>query len=173
MWQLPRQALLIRQPWVDKIFDEGKDWEIRSFPTQKRGTYAVAPTAGRVLVGEVTIMDCIPVGVKADGKWTPVDGMDGNFIFNEKNQQKCGFSQTMCPEFLMTKKRLYAWVLGKVVRYETPIKWVKKPGAMVFCNIEDPNKEIDKTKSKVQGKVHNLYLKKPKGRTQGSICLDG
>ena len=88
---LPEQAILIRQPWVDRILEPNecfrKTWEIRSFATQKRGKFAVAVVGEKHILGEVELTDCFQVAEKVDGCWCPVSD-EAPFLFDPDNAIK-------------------------------------------------------------------------------------
>ena len=47
-------ALFIRKPWCEKIFDEGKSWELRSYPlpaNKKKEIVAVACSKAKCFAG--------------------------------------------------------------------------------------------------------------------------
>ena len=154
---LPKQAILIRQPWVDRILEPNecfrKTWEIRSFATKKRGKFAVAVVGEKCILGEVELTDCIQVAEQVDGCWRPVsDGAP--FLFDAQNSVKCGFDMETMPEYFADKSKLFAWVLRNARRYDQPIKWSKKDGAVVFANVESDKSKGNNQKDKKTGKKH-------------------
>ena len=58
----PTHALVIKETWCKKIFGSTKTWELRGAPTHKRGRIAIAQSKTNLLVGEATLVDCVPVG---------------------------------------------------------------------------------------------------------------
>ena len=50
------RGLLLRQPWVDRILDGSKTWELRAHATRKRGTIFLVDVSGEnwVVRGGVT-----------------------------------------------------------------------------------------------------------------------
>jgi hypothetical protein len=51
------KGLIIKPVWLDKMFEQGKCWEMRSSMTKHRGkTYLIASGSG-VITGECNIVD--------------------------------------------------------------------------------------------------------------------
>ena len=42
------RGLLLRQPWVDRILDGSKSWELRAHATRKRGTIFLVDVSGEI-----------------------------------------------------------------------------------------------------------------------------
>ena len=160
---LPEQAILIRQPWVDRILEPNecfrKTWEIRSFATQKRGKFAVAVVGEKHILGEVELTDCFQVAEKVDGCWCPVSD-EAPFLFDPDNAIKCGFDMETMPDYFASKSKLFAWVLRNARRYDQPIKWSKKDGAVVFANVESDKSKKDKKTDKKHKKDKTKSVKK-------------
>lgn len=133
-------ALFIRKEWCDKIFDEGKTWELRSYPlpANKKGkTIAVACCKANHLVGEIRLKGCLKVGSKHDGVWKPASNSEkhvNNFFLASKNAKKVGFDHT--PDVLSRYNTIWAWIIRDVKKYDKPQPWTPTPGAVVFCKIK-------------------------------------
>lgn len=151
-------ALFVQKPWIDKILDEGKTWEMRGYLTHKRERFYLAESKANLLRGEATLADCKLVAVKdGNGAWLIAED-----ILNESDvenvssiDKKMGFSLENLPEFLREKcTRLYAWVLSDVKKYQEPIPWKPKSGAVIWSSVNN-----DKP-SKPMKKTHNTKTKK-------------
>eukprot|EP00438_Fugacium_kawagutii_P036359 Skav221513 [mRNA] locus=scaffold5053:53540:55329:+ [translate_table: standard] len=55
-------ALLLRPPWAQLVVAGEKVWELRSTAVHRRGRIAIAESGSGILLGEVTIVDCVRVG---------------------------------------------------------------------------------------------------------------
>lgn len=53
------RALLIRHPYIDKILDDEKCWEIRGSATSVRGTIGLVPSGSGTVVGVCDVVDCL------------------------------------------------------------------------------------------------------------------
>ena len=53
------KALLIKTPWIDKILDGKKTWEIRGSATKIRGRIALVQSGSGTVVGICELVDCI------------------------------------------------------------------------------------------------------------------
>ena len=134
-------ALFVRQPWCDKIFDQEKSWELRSFPLplSKRGqVVAIACSKMNVLLGEVRLKGCLKVGVKRDSLWVPASSMEKhkkNFFLAPRNATKIGFSKDNVPKVVDNYSRIFAWMIRDAKRYDKPKPWRPTRGAVTFCRI--------------------------------------
>lgn len=90
------QALFIQKPWIDKILDEGKTWEIRGYLTNKRQRFYLAESKANLLKGEASLINCKLVAVKdGNGDWVPAGNTEQDqldFFMNECNYKKMGFN---------------------------------------------------------------------------------
>jgi len=112
------KCLIIRKPWIDKIFDGNKTWELRSSRTSVRGPI------GLITGGTGQITGCCQI-----------DEVLGPFSRSELDQEydKHGVP----PEFLLRVNydKIYAWVLSQVHRYEVPIVYKHPQGAIKWVNV--------------------------------------
>ena len=145
-------ALFIRKPWCEKIFNEGKSWELRSYPlpANKKGEIvAVACSKANVLLGEIRLSGCLRVGSKRGGVWQPASNSEKhvNFFFlNAKNTKKVGFDKDSMPDVINGYKNMFAWMIRDIRKYDKPKAWRPTPGAVTFCKIrpgpEEPEVNI-------------------------------
>ena len=86
-----QQALVVKREWVDRIFWNGKMWELRGSNLRKRGRFAIAVSKTSHLAGEVTFVDSFPVGRLSEGTWLPYTNAEidrQRFLLNPENMQK-------------------------------------------------------------------------------------
>lgn len=108
------KGLIIKPVWLDKIFEQGKCWEMRSSMTKHRGkTYLIASGSG-VITGECNIVDAFPI-------------TENDAMLNKKCHQVDDLS--------LLKKWRFAWVLKDVVKYNTPIPYTHPQGAVIWVNL--------------------------------------
>ena len=55
------KGLIIQKVWLDKIFDEGKTWEMRSTKTKVAGKIGLIEAGSGLIVGEAVTFLIIPV----------------------------------------------------------------------------------------------------------------
>ena len=104
-------ALIIKTPWLEKIFKRDKQWEIRGTATTRRGRIHLAQPGG-LLVGSAVLSGC-----------TLVERKD----FLKHKDKHCIHSLN-----LVTYPKLWAWHLGDVQRYSKPFRYTKPNGAIVW-----------------------------------------
>ncbi len=88
------RALVIRRPWIDKILEGEKIWEIRGSRTSVRGQIGLIASRSGTVVGICDLVDCI-------GPLTA-----GEF---RKNAKKAGMRPSEAT--LGYYRQTYAWVL--------------------------------------------------------------
>lgn len=111
-----KRALIIRQPWVDKIFDSGKVWEMRSGSTMVRGRIGIIEAGTGLIVGEVTLLG------------------SGQPLTEDEAKRHIGAHQVKDIELL--KKWRYPWFLEDARRYKTPIPYDHPKGAVTWVRID-------------------------------------
>lgn len=110
------KALIIKKEWLDKIFDEGKIWEMRSKRTYIRGRILLIESGSGHIMGEAILIGCpsspIPIGIYH-------------------------FDKHKVEDVELLKKWCYPWILSDVKRYENPIPYKHPKGAVVWVSIPD------------------------------------
>lgn len=109
-----QRALIVKKEWLDKIFDNGKVWEMRSTITNIRGKVGVIESGTGTIVGEVNIIGCSS---------SPVP----------KHESLIPFHQVEDLELL--DKWPYAWRLANAKRYEKPVPYKHPQGAVIWVNL--------------------------------------
>ena len=145
----PAQALFVKSPWWEMILGGTKTWELRSSRVHKRGRFYLAASGKNQLVGEFSLVRCIPVGKRdSHGAWQPFSDsvVDvENFFLQPANMAKHAVSDLNA---LAKYKVLFAWVLDNVVAFAEPRAWAPKKGAIIFCNVAPEPDAATQKKSK-------------------------
>ena len=113
---LPNTALCIKSPFAQLVVEGRKTWELRSFRTHKRERIAIAMSQTQSLVGEVDIVDCIP--------------LDDTLI-----QQNVAKHQVHDPRGLLGGGQLFAWVLESPSQYNPPKSYEHPAGAISWVHL--------------------------------------
>ena len=89
-----------------------------------------------MLLGEATIKDCRLVAIRDEsGSLQPVDDTPEAwemFLLNPKNFSKHQISDV---SILDTYAEVYAWILGDVLAYDSPLCWRPPCGPVKFVNL--------------------------------------
>lgn len=115
------RGLIIKKAWLDRIFDSGKTWEMRSRPTKIRGRIGLIEAGSGLIVGEAMLMGWVK------GNSAMLDAC------NELHQ---------VGDAKLLKKWPYAWVLAKAKRYDKPIPYTHPNGAVAWVSL---NAELSET----------------------------
>lgn len=110
------KGLIIRQPWIDLIFEGKKTWEIRGSNTKIRGKIALIQSGTKTIVGEAEIIDCIAI--------------DGTTYQNRK-----AFHYIEAADQTLPYPKTYAWVLQHAKRYRAPIPYNHPQGAVIWVEL--------------------------------------
>jgi len=110
------KGLIIKKYWLDKIFHEGKEWEMRSRRTSINGKIYLIEAGSGLIVGEANLKGCSPLPIKPDNKY---------------------FDKHKIKDVELLKKWKYAWFLSDVKKYDIPISYNHPKGAVVWVNIKN------------------------------------
>lgn len=110
------KALIVRKVWIDKIFDGGKTWEMRSRPTNVRGKILIIEAGSGHIVGECVI---------TASPRLPIPDREGNPYFDKHKVEDTS----------LLKKWKYPWVLSDAKRYDKSIPYSHPKGAVIWVNI--------------------------------------
>lgn len=120
-------GLLIRAPWIDKILDGSKTWEIRGSHTYKEGRIALIESGTGTVVGLAEL-----------------SGVVGPLSLKElsANWRKAGFeSDGHLPR--LPYKQIFAWVLQNPKRLRQPVPYNHPPGAVIWVRLKaDVEREV-------------------------------
>lgn len=109
------RALLTRRPWIDKILNGEKTWEIRGARTMIRGTIGLIASKSGTVIGVCELIDCIgPLTANAF----------------RKNARKAGMRQSEAQ--LGFYRQTYAWVLAKPRRLTKAVSYPHPSGAVIW-----------------------------------------
>jgi hypothetical protein len=116
---LMMRALLIRHPWIDKILDGEKTWEIRGSKTSIHGTVALIPSGSGTIIGLCDFVECIgPLSAK---------------MFR-KNAAKAGMRPSEAT--LGRYRNTYAWVLARPKYLKRPVPYKHPSGAVIWVILD-------------------------------------
>lgn len=113
------RGLIIKEKWLDRMFQNKKLWEIRNFGTKIRGKIYLIQSGSKQIVGECHIVNCIKLDEETFETNRNIHTIEKHFSELEYNHP-------------------YAWVIGKgsARRYETPIPYNHPSGAIVWVGLE-------------------------------------
>lgn len=110
------RALIVQQPWADKILSGEKLWEMRSRPTLVRERIGIIAAGTGLILGEVNLTD----SPKAIDLKQANQNLDKHQVAN----------------ISLLEKWCFAWVLNNPKRYETPVKYKHPRGAVTWVKLE-------------------------------------
>ena len=110
------RALIVKKHWLDKIFDEGKVWEMRTTKTNVTGKIGLIESGSGLIVGEADLIGCSEI---------PVPKHKGLIKYHKVN------------DLTLLDKWKYAWFLSNVNKYENPIKYKHPQGAVIWVNLSN------------------------------------
>ena len=113
------RALLIRRPYIDKILDGKKTWEIRGAKTNIRGTIALIASGSGTVIGVCELVDSV-----------------GPLTANSfrKNAAKAGMRPSEAT--LGRYRQTYAWMLAKPRYLKKPLPYGHPSGAVIWVNLD-------------------------------------
>lgn len=112
------KGLIIKDPWLEMIFDGLKWWEIRSRPTSIRGEILLIKSRTKCIFGQAMLTDCFEIP----------------FSEFELHVDKHRVSDL---SVIASYQKIYAWVLSNPIRYSTPIPYTHPRGAIIWVNISE------------------------------------
>lgn len=113
-------GLLIRAPWIDKILDGSKTWEIRGSHTYKEGRIALIESGTGTVVGVAELAGAVgPLSLKELAA----------------NWRQAGFGRDEHLNRLPYKKT-FAWVLKNPKRLRAPVPYDHPSGAVIWVRLK-------------------------------------
>jgi len=109
-----KRALIVRKVWLDKIFDEGKVWEMRSSYTYVRGQIGMIESRSGLIVGSAELIRC--------SQW-PIQKIP---MFKQFHKIE---------DLSLIDKWPYAWVLSNAKRFDKPIPYIHPKGAVIWVKL--------------------------------------
>jgi hypothetical protein len=116
------RALIVRQPWADKILDGSKTWEIRGSATHVRGRIGIIPARSKMVSGY-----CNLVAVRGPLTISELLETVGLHAINREELLRQG------PPYPCT----YAWVLEQSAKLDRPIAYNHPRGAIIWVRLQD------------------------------------
>ena len=110
-----QKALIVKKKWLDKIFNEGKIWEMRTTRTKIRGRVGLIESGTGLVVGEVTITGCSENEIPKDNQFIKYHKVEDLALLN---------------------KWKWAWILSDATRYEKPKPYKHPKGAVIWVNLK-------------------------------------
>ena len=113
------KALIIRDPWIEKILAGEKTWELRGSQTTIRGLIGLIQSGTGTVVGTCEIESVVgPLSV---------------------NQLRCNTRMHAVPARNLDQgsryKNTYAWVIKNAKSLLKPVKYVHPQGAVIWVNL--------------------------------------
>jgi hypothetical protein len=108
------KGLIIKKVWLDKIFDEGKVWEMRTTKTKVRGKIGLIEPGTGLIVGEANLIGCSHIPIKPNDKY---------------------FNKHKVEDTELLKKWKYPWILADAKRYKEPIPYKHPQGAVIWVKL--------------------------------------
>lgn len=108
------KALIVKKEWLDKIFDEGKVWEMRTTRTKITGKIGLIESGTGLIVGECELTGCSerPVPKHKDLiKYHKIENLE------------------------LLEKWKWAWFIYEAKRYENPKPYKHPQGAVIWVNL--------------------------------------
>lgn len=112
-------GLLIKEPWIDYIFNNKKTWEIRGSSTSKRGTIALIKSKSGCIYGTVELVDC---------KLLTYDEYRSSF-----EKHAIPLEHTIKYPY----KKTYAWVFENPRIFDKPIPYKHPNGAVIWVKLRE------------------------------------
>ncbi len=113
-------GLVIRAPWISKILDGSKTWEIRGTRTAKRGRIALIEGGTGTVVGVADLVDVV-------GPLT-----HSEFVANARKAGMTNFDAAEGSGYTHT----FAWVLNNAERLKKPVSYKHPSGAVIWVSLE-------------------------------------
>jgi hypothetical protein len=116
------RGLLIKSPWIEKILDGEKTWEIRGSNTTVRGRIALIRVGSGRIVGTANLVDVVgplsreDLAASYEKHRIPADTIDDR---------------------IRRYKRVYAWVVVDVQTLASPVPYSHPSGAVIWVTLPD------------------------------------
>ncbi len=127
-------ALVIKERWCDRIFDNNKVWELRGTECVKHlnERIFIAQSGSSRLVGEVTIINSFCVGIcDENGQYQPLPQPE-NFFLDPGNMAKHQVADVSEVQY----RKVYAWVLHAAMRYEAQTPYIHQIGQVGWVTLQ-------------------------------------
>jgi hypothetical protein len=109
-----KKGLIIKKEWLEKIFDSGKCWEMRSTKTKIRGKIYLIESGSGTIVGECELVDSHKL---------------------DEDEAKKTFNKHCVENIDLLNKWCHAWHFENIIKYKTPLKYNHPKGAVIWVNL--------------------------------------
>lgn len=109
------RALIVKKVHLDKIFDNGKVWEMRTTKTNITGRIGLIESGSGLIVGEAILKGCVEYEIPKTDFFRRFHKVD---------------------DLSLLDKWKYAWILEGAKRYEQPIPYNHPKGAVIWVKLE-------------------------------------
>lgn len=118
------RALIIGEPWIDKILSLEKVWEMRSRKTKIRGRIGLIKKGSGLIVGDAYLSNCVR--------------LQKDRLHTLQNYHGINYGDN--PDLM---KYDVAWELRDVVKYDDPIPYTHRQGAVVWVVVSSQEDHIN------------------------------
>jgi len=116
------RGLIIDEPWISKILEGSKTWEMRSRPTKLRGLIGLIRKGSGQVVGVADLMG------------------NGPCLDQESFSQHADKHGVTDPQMHVAAVRggwIHPWVLSAARPLPRPVPYTHKQGAVIFVKLDD------------------------------------
>ena len=114
------KGLIIKEKWANLILNGDKTIEIRSSNTKHRGKFGIVISGTKKVWGTAELVDAIPLTKEL-------------FEVELKDKHKVDLSFN---ELTDLYPKPYGWVIKNVEKFDEPIPYNQKKGAIIWVNID-------------------------------------
>ena len=114
------KALIIDEPWLTKILNGDKDWEMRSTLSKFRGVFGLIRKGSGQVIGIANLK-----GISG-----PYNNAE---LAHHFNHHQVGCDLTSSPDY----KWRHAWELSDIKKLAQPVPYVHKNGAVTWVELDD------------------------------------
>ena len=113
---MSNRGLVIKDPWISKILNGEKKWEIRSSKTNIRGKICLIKSGSGKIFGEAELIDCIKLTEE---------------LYNSNLDKHCiDFDYAE-----VGYKSPYSWVIKNPIKYKEPKPYKHPNGAVIWVKL--------------------------------------
>jgi hypothetical protein len=111
------KGLIIKDPWITKILNGEKTWEIRGSNTKIRGTISLIKSGTGMIYGTAVLTKSFAITQTA---------------FDQGERNHC-----IPDTYENTYKQRYVWELSAPKLFDKPIPYTHPQGAVIWVNLKD------------------------------------
>jgi len=135
------KGLIIDEPWITKIINGEKDWEMRSTSSRIRGPIGLIRKGSLQVVGIADFSD-------VSGPY------DNEALVSHTEHHKIPSVRFSQPDY----KWRYAWELSDVRPLEEPVTYIHKNGAVIWVELDE--QAVGNIARQLNGESYDAYLAK-------------